>query len=125
LNLSHNSFLGLIPSKFTSLTYLSFLNLSRNSFHEPIPGGNQFGTFDNASYVGNEGLCGIPLSKKCEGDDDDGHEVFEPEFESNGALLDWVFAGIGYGCGLVIGISTAYMMFTIGKPQWLLEMVEN
>uniref|UniRef100_K4DI23 Uncharacterized protein n=1 Tax=Solanum lycopersicum TaxID=4081 RepID=K4DI23_SOLLC len=71
LNLSHNEFnhlVGVIPAQFSSLAVLYF---SYNHLEGCIPQGNQFHTFDNNSYVGNDGLSGFPLSKVCGSDDND------------------------------------------------------
>ena len=34
-------------------------------------------------------------------------------------------AKIGYASGLVIGLSIGYMVFSAGKPQWSVRMVEG
>ncbi|KAK9204401.1 hypothetical protein WN943_014661 [Citrus x changshan-huyou] len=34
-------------------------------------------------------------------------------------------AKMGYASGLVIGLSIGYMVFSTGKPQWLVMMVEG
>ncbi|KAK9017788.1 hypothetical protein V6N11_000791 [Hibiscus sabdariffa] len=65
MDLSSNKLNGRIPSQLTKLTFLAVLNLSRNDLVGTIPHGNQFDTFDNDSYSGNLGLCGLPLSKQC------------------------------------------------------------
>ncbi|GKV38655.1 hypothetical protein SLEP1_g46545 [Rubroshorea leprosula] len=67
LDLSSNELIGKIPNELVSLTQLSVLNLSNNHLLGRIPQGNQFNTFGNGSYGGNLGLCGIPLSKSCDG----------------------------------------------------------
>ncbi|KAI8570863.1 hypothetical protein RHMOL_Rhmol01G0071000 [Rhododendron molle] len=69
LDLSSNQLTGKIPGELMSLTFLAVLNLSKNHLVGPIPHGNQFDTFQNDSYIGNSGLCRLPLSKKC-GDSD-------------------------------------------------------
>ncbi|XP_040955147.1 receptor-like protein 9DC3 [Gossypium hirsutum] len=65
LDLSSNKLSGRIPSEMTKLTFLEVLNLPNNNLVGPIPHGYQFDTFDNDSYSGNLGLCGLPLSKQC------------------------------------------------------------
>jgi hypothetical protein len=67
LDLSHNDLSGEIPSSLSALTSLSRLNLSYNNLSGKIPTGNQLQTLeDQASiYIGNPGLCGPPLLKKC------------------------------------------------------------
>ncbi|MBA0789559.1 hypothetical protein Gotri_028076 [Gossypium trilobum] len=65
LDLSSNKLSGEIPAQMTKLTFLEVLNLSNNNLVGPIPHGNQFETFNNDSYRGNLGLCGLPLSKQC------------------------------------------------------------
>ncbi|KAF3618604.1 putative kinase-like protein TMKL1 [Capsicum annuum] len=76
LNLSHNALqgnhlVGEIPPQFASLTSLEVLNLSYNHLEGCIPQGNQFHTFENNSYEGNDRLRGFPLSKGC---GNDGHD---------------------------------------------------
>ncbi|XP_057798000.1 receptor-like protein 9DC3 [Salvia miltiorrhiza] len=65
LDLSSNKLDGGIPSELTSLTFLAKLNLSMNNLVGQIPQSTQFSTFENDSYVGNMGLCGFPLTRKC------------------------------------------------------------
>ncbi|XP_052874912.1 receptor-like protein Cf-9 homolog [Gossypium arboreum] len=65
LDLSSNKLSGQIPTGLLDLTFLSVFNVSYNQLVGRIPHGNQFNTFENASYQGNEGLCGVPLSRGC------------------------------------------------------------
>ncbi|WMV30326.1 hypothetical protein MTR67_023711 [Solanum verrucosum] len=65
LNISHNGLKGKIPARFVSLTSLEALNLSYNHLEGCIPQGNQFSTFENNSYKGNDGLRGYPFSEGC------------------------------------------------------------
>ncbi|PHT66925.1 hypothetical protein T459_31350, partial [Capsicum annuum] len=76
LDLSGNHLVGEIPVQFSSLTYLEVFNLSHNHLEGCIPQGNQFATFENSSYEGNDGLRGFPVSKGC-GDDHVSNTVSE------------------------------------------------
>ncbi|KAM3319733.1 hypothetical protein P3S67_006933 [Capsicum chacoense] len=69
LDLSSNKIRGEIPQQLVSLTSLAVLNLSHNHLVRCIPKGKQFDTFKNSSYQGTDGLCGLPISKDCVGDD--------------------------------------------------------
>ncbi|KDO36437.1 hypothetical protein CISIN_1g013403mg [Citrus sinensis] len=127
LDLSSNMLVGHIPTQLTSLKYLSVLNLSYNQFEGPIPRGSQFNTFPNDSYVGNSGLCGFPLLESCnidEAPEPVGSTRFDEE-EDASSWFDWKFAKMGYGSGLVIGLSVGYMVFGTGKPRWLVRMIEK
>ncbi|EYU39802.1 hypothetical protein MIMGU_mgv1a000665mg [Erythranthe guttata] len=69
LDLSQNKLSGNIPQQLTGLTFMSAFNISYNNLTGSVPRGNQFETYTNDSYIGNVGLCGQPLSKKCTSDD--------------------------------------------------------
>ncbi|GKV48135.1 hypothetical protein SLEP1_g54965 [Rubroshorea leprosula] len=126
LDLSSNNLEGRIPEQLTNLIFLSVLNLSHNEFEGHIPEGRQFSTFSNDSYIGNSGLCGFPLTKKCHNEEERGAlpSQFDEEDDST-ALFEWKFALAGYGCGLVLGLSLGYIAFTIGKPWWVVKKVEK
>ncbi|KAK8999040.1 hypothetical protein V6N11_070218 [Hibiscus sabdariffa] len=81
LDISFNKLSGRIPSQLTKLTFLAVVRFWNNNLEGPIPHGNQFGTFDNDSYRGNLGLCGLPLSKKCSNDE---RPKPTPDEEGNG-----------------------------------------
>ncbi|KAF3678807.1 putative serine/threonine-protein phosphatase PP2A catalytic subunit-like isoform 1 [Capsicum annuum] len=130
LDLSSNKIGGEIPQQLASLTFLAVLNLSHNHLVGCIPKGKQFDTFENSSYQGNDGLRGFPLSKDCGGDDgvpqattpvelDDDDE----EEEEEGDLISWHTVLMGFGCGLVIGLSIIYIMLSTHYPVWFLRMV--
>ncbi|KAI8570773.1 hypothetical protein RHMOL_Rhmol01G0062900 [Rhododendron molle] len=119
---------GRIPSQLTSLTFLAFLNLSWNRLHGPIPRGQQFNTFENVSYVGNSGLCGLPLSKECE---DNNRTKVQPavlEQEEDDSAIDaffWKIVVIGYGCGMTLGLFLGSLMFLIGRPKFFVRLAER
>ncbi|XP_058076449.1 receptor-like protein EIX2 [Magnolia sinica] len=70
LDFSKNQLSGTILLSMINLTFLSYLNLSYNNLWGRILFGNQFHTFNDPSiYVGNNGLCGPPLSDKCVSND--------------------------------------------------------
>ncbi|XP_043722431.1 putative receptor like protein 25 [Telopea speciosissima] len=112
LDLSRNNLSGEIPMQLTSLTFLEVLNLSYNNFTGSIPQGNQFNTFSTDSYEGNTGLCGLPLSRKCEVTDRalPPTSTFHQEDDST-CLLDWRFTLAGYCSGLIIGLVVGQQLF--------------
>ncbi|MBA0784969.1 hypothetical protein Gotri_025823 [Gossypium trilobum] len=124
LDLSFNKLSGRIPSQLTNLTFLEVLRFSNNNFVGPIPHGKQFDTFENDSYQGNLGLCGFPLSMECS--NDKRSELAQDEEDNgNGIAFIWKVVMMGYGCGMVLGISMAYIVFTTGRPWWLVRMIER
>ncbi|KAL7224442.1 hypothetical protein ACSBR1_025820 [Camellia fascicularis] len=96
LDLSPNQLSGNIPKQLTSLTFLEVLNFSQNRLEGHIPRGDQFETFDN-----------------CEDD---------PTFVSE---FNWKVVGMGYGCGMVLGLVMGYLMFLTGKLKWFVRIAEG
>ncbi|KAI8570711.1 hypothetical protein RHMOL_Rhmol01G0057400 [Rhododendron molle] len=127
LDLSSNKLTGEIPRQLTNLTFLGTLNLSQNRLVGPIPQGKQFDTFSNDSYINNLALCGPPLSNTC-GDPKPTQpppSTFEEEDSEPVSGFGWEVILPGYGFGLVVGLVMGYLMFSFGKPLWLVKMVEG
>ncbi|KAH7865667.1 hypothetical protein Vadar_009569 [Vaccinium darrowii] len=69
LDLSANRLSGEIPRSLAHLNFLSVLNLSSNNLSGKIPSSTQLQSFDATVYAGNPELCGLPLPKKCPGEE--------------------------------------------------------
>ncbi|XVF79478.1 hypothetical protein PTKIN_Ptkin14bG0225800 [Pterospermum kingtungense] len=123
LDLSWNNLVGKIPEQLVRLTSLSFLNLSENHLHGMIPQGKQFNTFENNSYEGNHGLCGMPLSKLCSYNQT--QQVHKEDGSESSIGFGWEVVLVGYGFGLVFGMVVGYVVFKTGKPKWVVSLVEG
>ncbi|XP_048333087.2 receptor-like protein Cf-9 homolog [Ziziphus jujuba] len=114
LDLSWNELVGEIPQQLTNMISLEVLNVSKNRLVGPIPSGKQFNTFDNTSYSENMGLCGFPLSKIC--GNNEAPQSPTTKFEEEGGYgFDWKIILVGYGCGIVIGVSLGYIVLSNEK----------
>ncbi|KAL5548572.1 hypothetical protein UlMin_003803 [Ulmus minor] len=127
LDLSSNELVGEIPLQLADLTQLGNLNLSQNKLVGMIPQGKQFNTFSNESYSGNLELCGFPLSKKCNKDEaQPSPSTNQQEDDRREHIKAWKVILMGYGSGLVIGISIGYMVLSSNKfDDWLMEELEG
>ncbi|XP_078178179.1 receptor-like protein 7 [Carex rostrata] len=107
LDLSWNQLSGEIPQELISLTSLSVLNLSFNDLVGRIPQSNQFSTFQNSTFEGNPGLCGVPLSKLCNvqipGNNSTSPST-KPAKKMTEIVLLCLFIGLGFGTGFAIAI---------------------
>ncbi|KAM3327641.1 hypothetical protein P3S68_033690 [Capsicum galapagoense] len=112
LNLSNNGLEGVIPASLHQLSVLESLDLSSNKIDGEIP--QQLASL--TSYQGNDGLRGLPLSKDCGGDDGVPQPTTPVELdddeEEEGDLISWQAVLMGFGCGLVIGLSIIYIMLS-------------
>ncbi|KAM7481320.1 hypothetical protein LguiB_005903 [Lonicera macranthoides] len=107
VDLSVNELIGKIPEELASITFLSALNLSYNKLTGKIPSGNQFTTFAETSFEGNEGLCGPQMKKSCS-DIAETVPTFKDKHSHPADGKKWEFlssASVGYvvGLGFVIG----------------------
>jgi hypothetical protein len=123
LDLSQNKLSGQIPMQLTQLTFLATFNVSHNQLIGPIPQSTQFNTFDSSSFGGNLGLCGNPLSKKCENPEppplptasieEDQDSWFHIEF-------DWKIILLGYCSGIINGVVVGNIV-TKKKQHWFVR----
>ncbi|KAJ7949587.1 putative Leucine-rich receptor-like kinase family protein [Quillaja saponaria] len=86
LDLSRNMLFGDIPRSFSNLNFLSHLNVSFNSLSGKIPLSTQLQSMNASAFIGNNGLCGPPLTKEyCLGD---GNNSPNPSINSSSQMND-------------------------------------
>ncbi|XP_030453598.2 receptor-like protein Cf-9 homolog [Syzygium oleosum] len=127
LDLSSNKFSGRIPRELADLTSLEILNLSENQLIGPIPLGRQFNTFKSDSFVGNPGLCGFPLPGTCTNNSREipPLTILEGNDTEHGGWFEWRAILMGYGCGIVAGVSLGYIVLESKKFGWLAGLLER
>ncbi|CAL5376226.1 unnamed protein product [Camellia sinensis] len=125
LDLSSNKLNGEIPQQLRNLKFLEVLNLSQNQLIGPIPQGNQFDTFLNDSYIDNLALCGPPLLNACNPRTPQPPPLKFQQEDNTSSGFNWEVILLGYICGLVWGLVMGYFMFSRGKPQWLVRIIEG
>ncbi|KAF7106528.1 hypothetical protein CFC21_107250 [Triticum aestivum] len=102
LDLSFNELSGDIPSGLSDIMMLSKLNLSYNNLSGRIPSGNQLQSLIDpaSSYIGNNYLCGTPLSRNCWEPDVTRGDIEEHQDEAKYFYLG-LAAGFVFGLWLV------------------------
>ncbi|XP_042012454.1 receptor-like protein Cf-9 homolog [Salvia splendens] len=106
------------------LTTFTIINLYNHLLEGQIPQSNQLSTFGNESYMGNAGLCGFPLTRKCDRSDEKPSLQQEDDGESgfvNG--FGWQPVVLGYGCGFIIGVFMGCGIIHYERPRWLLKFI--
>ncbi|KAF3446427.1 hypothetical protein FNV43_RR11606 [Rhamnella rubrinervis] len=149
VDLSNNSLSGSVPQCFHNFSsVLSVLDLRMNNLQGTIPdtfvGGNSLmnlvlngnhleGSLPR-SLVKFESLETLDLGNNhinatfphCAQDEtpQPPPKLQENDDPDSKIGFDWKFALMGYGCGAVFGLSMGYIVLQIGKPLWLVSMVE-
>nr|GMD43340.1 wall-associated receptor kinase 2-like [Ipomoea batatas] len=113
LDLSANQLDGGIPAQLAKLTFLSVLNLSFNGLSGMIPTGNQLNTFGPDSYLGNQDLCGFPLSKSCKSPTSFSGGESERELGDGQSEIKWEYVTAAFG--FIVGLGTYLWMLLHNK----------
>ncbi|KAK1435250.1 hypothetical protein QVD17_01011 [Tagetes erecta] len=117
LDLSRNNLSGRIPSSMSQMTLLNYLDISYNNLTGRIPSGTQLQSFEPSRYTGNEGLCGLPLSKYCPGDKEKEAPPAISEIEDDEEDIDdlqrWFY--IGGAAGFSIGFWLLCMALLVNR----------
>ena len=64
-------------------------------------------TFSNGSFLGNDGLCGPPLSKECIGTTPP-PAMSRHSIERSVDIMLFLFVGLGFGVGFAIAVVVSW-----------------
>ncbi|ESQ46296.1 hypothetical protein EUTSA_v10000044mg [Eutrema salsugineum] len=118
LDVSQNKLSGEIPQELGYLSYLAYMNFSHNQLVGLVPGGTQFRTQHCSSFEDNSGLFGPAFEEVC-GDIHTPSSQEEAE-EEDEEVFSWIAAAIGFGPGIVFGLTIGYIL-VLYKPRWFMS----
>ncbi|KAG5614201.1 hypothetical protein H5410_014025 [Solanum commersonii] len=133
LSLSSNNFSDdLNFSMFSNLSGLGTLNLSYNSFSwadkDQVKSNLLYSLYD-LDLRSNLLQGSLPIPPNC-GGSGRGHvpqsttpSTLDDQEEDSGFEISWEAVLMGYGCGVIIGISIIYIMSSTRKPIQLFRMI--
>ncbi|KAL8029407.1 hypothetical protein ABFX02_14G223600 [Erythranthe guttata] len=115
LDLSRNSLSGEMPNSFRVMSFLNYLNVSYNHLRGRIPESTQFMGFNASSFIGNDGLCGPPLTRNCSSSGGSKKKDDDHNKTSSSSKIEWlyVFVSLGYAVGLSV-----FCTMLIFKKSW-------
>ncbi|CAA7032589.1 unnamed protein product [Microthlaspi erraticum] len=122
LDVSRNKLSGEIPQELGNLSFLEYMNFSHNHLEGLVPGGTQFRRQPCSSFGDNSGLYGPSLDDVCKdihipaSQQNESPEAEEDEEEEE-EVFSWIAAAIGFGPGIVLGLTIGYIL-VIFKPEW-------
>ncbi|KAI3855559.1 hypothetical protein MKX03_006597 [Papaver bracteatum] len=107
LDFSNNNLSGSIPRSILDWNFIGHLNLSYNNLSGRIPLNPQLQGLTEWSYIGNTGLCGLPLLNSCTNLDEEskntnGRTVKEENEDDDWIETKWFYLSLILG--LVIGL---------------------
>ncbi|CAO2188372.1 unnamed protein product [Urochloa humidicola] len=122
LDLSYNQLSGEIPPAMATMSFLEVLNLSYNHLSGQIPQSSQFLTFPNSSFLGNNWLCGKPLSRLC---DEPNHAPSAATASGSSKELNWEFLSVEVGVVSGLAIVVATMLLWGNGRKWMYWHVDK
>ncbi|PHT41167.1 hypothetical protein CQW23_20021 [Capsicum baccatum] len=117
LDLSFNKLDGRIPDELSRIPRLSFLNLSYNELVGRIPQGTQIQTFDNKSFMGNEGLCGFQMDKACSNDREEPQPPLQPAASEDEQFFSRTDIYAGAALGFAVSVSMIFLPLLVSR-RW-------
>ncbi|CAL9007163.1 unnamed protein product, partial [Prunus brigantina] len=98
LDLSRNQIDGRIPNSRSRIDRIGYLDLSENDFSGKIPIGTQLQSFGPSSYGGNPLLCGLPLLRTCDEDEEGPRQtVLVNQDDQDGLITQGFYISLGLG----------------------------
>uniref|UniRef100_A0A1J3GBV1 Receptor-like protein 12 n=1 Tax=Noccaea caerulescens TaxID=107243 RepID=A0A1J3GBV1_NOCCA len=123
LDVSQNKLSGEIPQELGNLSFLAYMNFSHNQLRGLVPGGTQFGRQPCSSFEYNSGLFGSSLDLDCPASQqDETPEAEEEDEDEDEEVFSWIAAAIGFGPGIVLGLTIGYVVLVIYKPEWFTNL---
>ncbi|KAH0979510.1 hypothetical protein GBA52_006687 [Prunus armeniaca] len=98
LDLSRNQINGRIPNSLSRIDRIGYLDLSENNLSGKIPIGTQLQSFGPSSYGGNPLLCGLPLVRTCDEDEEGPRQtVLVNQDDQDGLITQGFYISLGLG----------------------------